>query len=99
MKLLTLALLSVLAIPTQPNEKITLFCQKWKQVGLKQFRGKYLPITRMPKIMTLRMDGTYEETYGTLRSKGNGNSALILQNLLLVLLNSTAKKSVMRRWI
>ena len=70
MKLSALFLLFTLALPTQQGEKINLMCQTWKQVGLKQFRGKYRAITNMPKIMTLRTDGSYEETYGTLRSKG-----------------------------
>lgn len=70
MKLSALVLFVTLALPTQQGERTQLMCQKWKQVGLKQFRGKYSAVTRMPKIMTLRTDGSYEETYGTLRSKG-----------------------------
>jgi hypothetical protein len=74
MKLLTICIFPVLLLsPKEDGEKKKLFCQKWREVGIKFFNKEYKSVSSpMSELIVFKPDGTFDkELYGQLKFKGN----------------------------
>ena len=69
MKYLAIVTLLVFATPAVKDSRNALICQKWQEVGWKDFGGTYQAV-RFPKTVSFKKDGTYEEIYCNLPMRG-----------------------------
>ena len=75
------------------ENKMDLICQKWRQVGIKDFGKDYKSIDKsMTEVIIFKKDGAYdEELYGSLQIKGQWKFSMDSLKLSLVLTEMNGK--------